>query len=188
MSKMTNLKKGVVGVCAATMLTGLCVVPAFAADDTKDMTVNLDTSAVAQISVTVPTTPVKGVVDAAGTMTFADNYSFTNTGLLGVKVTKLEVKTDSALNAIKLVDEAAYSGESAGENALNLKASIGSMATPIDLADFTASGGAAVADAPVISGATPTNVELTGQMKNFTSAGVTSEAKFATLTWTITTA
>ena len=30
MSKMTNLKKGVVGVCAATMLAGMCAVPAFA--------------------------------------------------------------------------------------------------------------------------------------------------------------
>lgn len=59
MSKMTNLKKGVVGVCAATMLTGLCAVPAFATEikdgaTTGSSSVTVETNI--QMSATVPTT------------------------------------------------------------------------------------------------------------------------------------
>lgn len=57
--KITNLKKGVVGVCAATMLTGLCAVPAFATDikdgaTTGSSSVTVETNI--QMSATVPTT------------------------------------------------------------------------------------------------------------------------------------
>ena len=79
MSKMTNLKKGVVGVCAATMLAGMCAVPAFAVvpDVTpgSNETVASGSAAAAkteisaktdaaQISATVPTAVVASV-DAA---------------------------------------------------------------------------------------------------------------------------
>ena len=187
MSKLTNLKKGVVGVCAATMLTGLCAVPAFAASDTVDTTVKLNTSDVAQITVTVPTSDLTGVVDSKGKMTFASNYNFTNTGLLGVKISNLEVKVDPAMTAVKLVDGAVFAGESAGDNALNLTATIGDAAAAVDLSDFVAAGGAAISDNTII-GTTPVNVKLDGQMKNFTAAGVMGETAFATLTWTVTTA
>lgn len=51
--KISNLKKGVVGVCAATMLAGMCAVPAFA-DNESSVTLNKDSSAL-QVDVTVPT-------------------------------------------------------------------------------------------------------------------------------------
>lgn len=59
MSKMTNLKKGVVGVCAATMLAGMCAVPAFATEikdgaTTGSSSVTVETNI--QMSATVPTT------------------------------------------------------------------------------------------------------------------------------------
>ena len=180
MSKLTNLKKGVVGVCAATMLTGLCAVPAFAASDTVDTTVKLNTSDVAQITVTVPTSDLTGVVDSKGKMTFASNYNFTNTGLLGVKISNLEVKVDPAMTAVKLVDGAVFAGESAGDNALNLTATIGDAAG--------GRGFSVLAFRNTVIGTTPVNVKLDGQMKNFTAAGVMGETAFATLTWTVTTA
>lgn len=189
MSKMSNLKKGVVGVCAATMLTGLCAVPAFAADQTVDTTIKLDTSAVEQITVTVPTGTVTGVVDNAGTMTFADNYDFTNGSLLGIKITNVEVQKDAGATAINLVDASTFSGDSAGDNAVNITAKIGDMeAIDISGATFTATGGAAIENAPTISTAAPTNVALAGKMKNFTSAGVSADLVLAKLVWTVSVA
>ena len=83
MSKMTNLKKGVVGVCAATMLAGMCAVPAFAnvasgetsteggglgTEGTAQSQVSLSKADVtAQISATVPTTLPVAVSDAGFT-------------------------------------------------------------------------------------------------------------------------
>ena len=90
MSKMTNLKRGVVGVCAATMLAGMCAVPAFAVvpDVTpgSNETVASGSAAAAkteisaktdaaQISATVPTAVVASV-DAAGALTFPDSTAF----------------------------------------------------------------------------------------------------------------
>lgn len=182
------IKRGIVGMAAATLLTGVVAAPAFAADAAVDTLVKLNTTDVAQISVTGPTTPVVGKVDNTGTMTFASNYSFTNNSLLGVKISNLKV-VPAANTPFALVDESAYGGPSVGNNAVNLKAKLGSMANALDLASFVGDSGAAVSDAPTIN-ATDGSMPLTfdGQMKNFTSQGVGNDLALATLTWTVTVA
>ena len=105
MSKLTNLKKGIVGVCAATMLTGLCAAPAFAVTDKTIQgpnntaatgTSSVDVTATINISATVPTTlPISITND---TITGPGDFSIGNTtkgfdvALTDVKVTN---KTDN---------------------------------------------------------------------------------------------
>ena len=86
MSKLTNLKKGIVGVCAATMLTGLCAAPAFAVTDKTIQgsnntaatgTSSVDVTATINISATVPTTlPISITND---TITGPGDFSIGNT-------------------------------------------------------------------------------------------------------------
>ena len=150
MSKLTNLKKGVVGVCAATMLTGLCAVPAFAenaasAANGGTLSGGKGTTQVSiqsqndQISATVPS---------------PTDAKITNTGtLVSVKVSSVQVTTTGG----SLVAEAAIS--SAAEDAAVLKVSKGgssfvdagsidlSTATtdPLSLTDWTIEPGADLA-------------------------------------------
>lgn len=92
MSKMTNLKKGVVGVCAATMLAGMCAVPAFAentesatnggtvTDGKGTTTVSIQTQN-DQISATVPSS-VKMVVGNDKQFIAPTDAKIANTGAL----------------------------------------------------------------------------------------------------------
>lgn len=105
MSKMSNLKKGVVGVCAATMLTGLCAVPAFATPTIGDGTSGttpgangLDpataTSSVGlsaadvelQISATVPQTIPLGIDSSGALVTPTDKVTVKNTSIIPLKL------------------------------------------------------------------------------------------------------
>ena len=104
MSKLTNLKKGVVGVCAATMLTGLCAVPAFAenaasAANGGTLSGGKGTTQVSiqsqndQISATVPST-IKLVVGSDKNFVAPTDAKITNTGtLVSVKVSSVQVTT-----------------------------------------------------------------------------------------------
>lgn len=111
MSKMSNLKKGVVGVCAATMLAGMCAVPAFALDSTNgtstegggldsdataSSTVSLDKGDVsANISATVPTTMPVAIAD--GVFTAPTKAAITNTSTgYGIKVVGVSVAEKNA--------------------------------------------------------------------------------------------
>lgn len=103
MSKMTNLKKGVVGVCAATMLTGLCAVPAFAgvtagnttAEDgagKSSVTVKSDV----QVSATLPTT-IPLVLNSDGFT--APTFTFDNTTIgYGIQLKNVQI-TDQVANS-----------------------------------------------------------------------------------------
>lgn len=183
MSKMTNLKKGVVGVCAATMLTGLCAVPAFAEDTTFEngtMTsiVTADTTAIGQINVTVPTTALSGVSDKDGALTFGA-YEFTNNSTLGIKIAKMTVTKDAGANLVK-------ADAMTGDNAINVKATIGT--TEADLADYMAADGSPVADAPTIAKGDSSTISFNGSIANVTKAGVVASMPVANIVWTLETA
>lgn len=102
--KISNLKKGVVGVCAATMLAGMCAVPAFAAasDGVVDKTTGAATSDVTvtnntQFSATVPTT-LAFVMKDDGTVTVPTNAKISNSSVgTAIHVTNMEIK-DNTLN------------------------------------------------------------------------------------------
>lgn len=180
--KISNLKKGVVGVCAATMLAGMCAVPAFAADETFDdgtmtSTVTADTTALGQINVTVPTTALSGVATTDGTLTFG-SYTFTNHSTLGIKVAKMTVTKDANANLAK-------AEAMTGDNAINVKATIGT--TVADLADYTAADGVAVADAPTIAKDAESTITFTGSIANATKAGINASLPVASIVWTLET-
>ncbi|MDB1806624.1 hypothetical protein ABG957_10915 [Eggerthella lenta] len=189
MSKMTNLKKGVVGVCAATMLTGLCAVPAFAenaASATNGGTLSggKGTTQVSiqsqndQISATVPSA-IKLVVGSDKNFVAPTDAKITNTGtLVSVKVSSVQVTTTNG----SLVAEAAIS--SAAEDAAVLKVSKGgssfvdagsidlSTATtdPLPLTDWTIEPGADLA------------VHFGGEVNKLSSLNAIS---LANVVWTI---
>lgn len=113
MSKMTNLKKGVVGVCAATMLAGMCAVPAFAADG--DATIKGDTATEAssavsidaseiQISVNVPTSTALGI--SSGEVVSPKNFTITNSdATFGMKITGVKVAESPLITPVSAAPE-----------------------------------------------------------------------------------
>lgn len=185
MSKMTNLKKGVVGVCAATMLAGMCAVPAFAADPpaidagtSKDIasggTVETAVKAqakTAQISATVPTT-VTASVDSAGVLTFPDNKTFviaaTNDSW-PIKVSNLDVAVAGDYN---LVDTPAA--------AKDISLSIGDTALKV-----TGNDTAIESLKQASKGSDPIGITMSGILYQPSYADVTSGVPVATLTWTL---
>ena len=164
MSKLTNLKKGVVGVCAATMLTGLCAVPAFA--ENAASAANGGTlsggKGTTQVSIQVKMIRFPPLFLLRSSWLLAlirifvapTDAKITNTGtLVSVKVSSVQVTTTGG----SLVAEAAIS--SAAEDAAVLKVSKGgssfvdagsidlSTATtdPLSLTDWTIEPGADLA-------------------------------------------
>lgn len=182
MSKFTGLKKGLVGVCAATLLTGVCAAPAFAAgtdftDGTMTSKITANTSAIGQISVTVPTTALQGVSDSSGSLTFGE-YTFTNNSTLKVKVSKMAVTKDTKANLVK-------ADAMTGDNAINVKASIGTVEA--DLADFIAADGAAITGAPEIGSGAQGTITFSGSIANPTKAGAIADLAIADIVWTLET-
>lgn len=185
------VKRGLVGVCAATMLAGMCAVPAFAADegslpsgatqtttgDTMSTTVTANTTALGQINVTVPTAPLSGVADVGGTLTFG-SYTFTNNSTLGIKVANMKVTKEADAN---LVAASAMTSD----NAINVKAKIGSAEN--DLADFVSADGAAVANAPTIAKDGTGIITFSGSIANATKAGIGENLPVASVVWTLET-
>lgn len=181
-SRFNYIKRGLVGVCAATMLTGLCAGTAFGADTeftngTMSSTVTADTTAIGQINVTVPTTDLSGVSDRNGALTFG-NYTFTNNSTLGVKVAKMAVTKDASANLVK-------ADAMSGDNAINVKATIGTA--EVDLADFMVADGAAITTAPTIAKGTAGTITFSGSVANATKAGVNAALPVANIVWTLET-
>lgn len=110
MSKMSNLKKGVVGVCAATMLTGLCAVPAFAAaTEGNTAAVNgAGKSAVTvksdvQVSATLPTT-IPLVLSSDGFA--APTFTFDNTTVgYGIQLKSVQITDAVANNGLTIKED-----------------------------------------------------------------------------------
>ncbi|WP_455779444.1 hypothetical protein [Gordonibacter pamelaeae] len=181
-SRFNYIKRGLVGVCAATMLTGLCAGSAFAdntefTDGTMNSTVTANTTAIGQINVTVPTTDLSGVSDRDGALTFG-NYTFTNNSTLGVKVAKMVVTKDAAANLVK-------ADAITGDNAINVKATIGT--TEVDLADFMVADGDAITAAPTIAKGAAGTITFSGSITNATKAGVSAALPVASIVWTLET-
>ncbi|MRX83032.1 hypothetical protein [Eggerthella guodeyinii] len=110
MSKMTNLKKGVVGVCAATMLAGMCAVPAFAAVTegntaakkgigSSEVTVKSDI----QVSATLPTT-IPLVLNSSGFT--APTFTFDNTTIgYGIQLKSVQITNVVADNGMTIKED-----------------------------------------------------------------------------------
>lgn len=108
MKKIDLLKRSFVGVCAATLLTGLCVAPAFAAGNvtvagdtpqTASTPVTIDAKDL-QVSVTIPT--AVPVVLQGETVTLPTNLQIDATGKAAVKVTKIQA--DALMSGLTLAD------------------------------------------------------------------------------------
>lgn len=179
------VKRGLVGVCAATMLAGMCAVPAFATDgDTKvdstgtmSTSVAVDTSAIGQINVTVPTAPLSGSADANGKLTFANNYKFTNNSPLSITVTGAKVTVKDSVNLVA-------STAKDGENAINIMAKIGTV--DVDLANYTTDGVAVDGVAAIAKDAEGT-IGFSGTISNVTKLGVDDNLAVADIVWTLAT-
>lgn len=102
------VKRGLVGVCAATMLAGMCAVPAFAAPaepDSDDYGTTGSTAInskldVANISATVPTT-LASEIDSEGAITFPTTAELRNTSkLYAISVNSATVTQGSGVNLV----------------------------------------------------------------------------------------
>lgn len=190
--RISNLKKGVVGVCAATMLAGMCAVPAFAADgipgvtpgtsgpvasgtaDSSSTTVTAKTEA-AQISVTVPTA-VTAAVSSDGSMVFPQSSDFaiaaTNASW-PVKVSDLKVDV--------------------GSSGYDLKTSLSEVASSTDLylaidnkalaADTNTDAIASLKQAS--ANGDPIGITMTGKMGAPSYANASTGITLVTLKWTL---
>lgn len=188
--RISNLKKGVVGVCAATMLAGMCAVPAFAAD-VRDVTAGSSETVAsgsaaaattevkaktetAQITATVPTAVVASV-DASGELTFPENTAFkisAGNASWPVKVSALSVAVENS---------AALQTTDAGVDGVGkLYLAIDGKALK-DTGNDTAIGGLAQTTA----GVADIGITMTGKMYNPTYTEATTGLKLATLTWTL---
>lgn len=184
--KFTNLKRGIAGVCAATLLTGMCAVPAFAAavnpsvttgdlkaDGTAETVINAQISG--QISVTVPTQMVVAVNSKTGALEFPSDIAIKNmSNAYSVHVVSVKASADS------LVSKSAFE-TSTKNNAAWLK--VGTTSATNDLSsEFT------VSDASWdIASATDENgkalaLAFDGAVKNVNTF---ESFPLTTLTWTV---
>lgn len=188
--RISNLKKGVVGVCAATMLAGMCAVPAFA-DDVRDVTAGSSETVAsgsaaaattevkaktetAQITATVPTAVVASV-DASGELTFPESTAFkisAGNASWPVKVSALSVAVENSA-ALQTTDAGV-------DGAGKLYLAIDGKALK-DTGNDTAIGGLAQTTA----GVADIGITMTGKMYNPTYTEATTGLKLATLTWTL---
>lgn len=121
--KISNLKKGVVGVCAATMLAGMCAAPAFAGTTSGNTEVTGGTGASevtvksnVQVSATVPTT-IPLVLDSSGFT--APTFTFDNTTVgYGIQLKSVQITNAVADNGLTVKEDAAAISE---KNQLRLK-------------------------------------------------------------------
>lgn len=195
MSKMSNLKKGVVGVCAATMLTGMCAVPAFAGPETvapTDKTEGTASSSVTvlgtdisgvQLSATVPSSVPLLVNVTDGTVSSSDSeLKVINTGST-FGLTVKDVKIADA-GSTSFVSEAA----TPAKGTFNLKVSKtadGSSATLVtkfstSLADWTVAKAENSSLQFYVSGAVTPDIAMINALQGYDTASAV-----ATLTWTV---
>lgn len=189
-SRFNYIKRGIVGVCAATMLTGLCAAPAFAAagftagtsgtTNVAGGTASTDVKAESdtiQISATVPTT-VSAAVNANGELTFPDATAFkihVNDGSWAVKVSDVAVVLESGYTLAndENVSDAnnLYLAFNNGTSDVALKASSNTDAVS-NLAQAT-------------NGASDMGVTMKGKVYGMSYADAFAGKKLVSLTWTL---
>lgn len=182
-SRFNYIKRGLVGVCAATMLTGLCAGTAFAKDasGTKDVSVSgadgktgssavvLD-SADLQVSATVPTT--LPITISGDTVTFPTKAQIVSTGKAGLVVTNVKADQASGVSGLILKEN----GTGLGDNEI-----------------YIAVNGTAITTAGAAPGtAIPfaTNLTFTGDFGKLKGAPLSaiiggSNVKLFDITWTL---
>ncbi|HIW77299.1 MULTISPECIES: hypothetical protein [Gordonibacter] len=182
--KFTNLKRGIAGVCAATLLTGMCVAPAFAAavtpsvsnggvDSSNAAKTTINAQVDGQLSATVPTTLTVGISSADGSLIFpADSelYIENTSSAYGIHVVSIEASAGS------LLDQSSAFASSTAANAAWLK--IGTTSADKDL-----SSKLTVADASWdVASASKLPIKFAGAVKNVNTF---DPFTLTTLTWTI---
>lgn len=184
--KFTNLKRGIAGVCAATLLTGMCVVPAFAAGSVEkpEAATNITSGAVdaastvikaqaeaAQISATVPTTVVASV-DAAGVLTFPESTDFA--------ITATNASWPVKVSDLKVTVETGYTLTATPAKSKDLSLSLDGVALTAD-SNSTAIANLKQTDA----GSTPIGINMSGTLFKPSYSDVTNGLSLATLKWTL---
>lgn len=205
MSKFTGLKKGLVGVCAATLLTGVCAAPAFAATGSVDTNTNSATGALKdqsattnvgldasqvdlQISATVPQN-VNVAIDNTGALVLpTDNVSVKNTSTLVPLVLKTVAAKEATGSPITLVSDSA--SLTSGQFGLTLTSN--PAGTTIDLKNGLTTGTAKI---PVNDGSKDGSIDFAvgghlGSMnsalfKSIVDANATGTIAFVEITWTV---
>ncbi len=183
-SRFNYIKKGIVGVCAATMLTGLCAGTAFAddatkADDSGTMTsaIAVDTQKIGQISVTVPTAPMKAIATVDGEMVFGE-YVFTNNSPLSVQVTKMVFTKEDSINLVK------EAGNTSNE--MLISATFAEGAAAVNLADCTEENNTtSLPGVSAINKGAEGKISLTGQLSNVTKDIINEDLSIGTVVWTL---
>lgn len=195
MSKMSNLKKGVVGVCAATMLAGLCAAPAFGADGTVAPTDK--TEGTATSSVTVLGTDVSGVQLSATVPASVPLLVNVTDGTVASSANELKVINTGSTFGLKVKDvkiadagDAAFVSDAAtpAKGTFNVKVS----KTPSDpdatlvtkassaLTGWTVAKAANSSLQFYVSGAVTPNIAMINALQGYDTASAV-----ATLTWTV---
>ncbi len=176
-SRFNYIKRGLVGVCAATMLTGLCAGTAFGADSDNNTNVEVTTPS-AQLSASVPTS-VSVALKNDGTLNAKGDMNFTVTGPYQVVV-----------KSVKAVKEDGFtiSGQASmtAQNAVAAKIQVGSDASgAFEISGITET--AKTFDTPGVidptSGLTCSITELV--MKNMTAENENKAITPFHLVWTV---
>lgn len=178
MSKMSNLKKGVIGVCAATMLTGLCAVPAFAlGDNSGDTSVTVKTDDL-QYNVTMPATSLAGSLSGKDGALTLGTLTIKNESVFSVQLKSVAV---SGTEGITLKSESEYA-TAAGKDIAKAQLTINGQ--NIDLATLATTP--ALTTPVYLDTAAEETITLTGAMKSLSASKISDTPfSFAKLTWTI---
>lgn len=182
-SRFNYIKKGIVGMCAATMLTGLCAGAAFA-DPTVtepvegDYAVGTSTAVNAEldnanISATVPTS-IGAKIDSSGKIFFPTNAELRNTSTLYGIV----AKASAASTTGNLVANGQPFADATSKNAFWAK--IGKDTASVDMSDLSSLS----IPVPAAADSTPGAAKLAfdGAIKNINTS---SFSPLMTITWTV---
>lgn len=184
-SRFNYIKRGLVGVCAATMLTGLCAGSAFGTDGNVDASGNGTTAVTAtistQLSATVPTT-LTATVNDDGSLQYASNAVIQNKSQLSpIHVTGIAANDKNG----KLVAESAFAAAADNNVAWTSVTPGGVTAAKTDLkSTFTTS---ASWNVPIATGTDASNygtltLSFDGKMKN---PGTTGDINIYDIVWTL---
>ncbi|HJF64435.1 MAG TPA: hypothetical protein K8W22_13360 [Gordonibacter urolithinfaciens] len=186
-SRFNYIKRGLVGVCAATMLTGLCAGSAFGTGSV-DTTGSVDgtsgeantivkaKSETANISATVPTAMTVSIAPD-GTLTFPDNTSF----VIGINAGGWPLKvSDVALTPAGSYHLATTDAFAEQDSNLYLAMNNGTADVPLK-ADTNTSAVSNLAQ--TASGAEDLGVTMKGKVKN--PSYQTTASEIVTMKWTI---
>lgn len=185
-SRFNYIKRGLVGVCAATMLTGLCAGTAFAADaelsattgayGDDSNTTKVSATVSSQVSATIPTV-VPAYIKTNGEIQFPNNVAISTDSITAMKITGVKA---AALGNVTLAADT--SGSAA--NTVAMKLTVGGET------EFGLEGAvdtAKVLTTPLVKDSNVA-IGLKGSISNVTGASTVTALDLVELTWTITAA